>query len=127
MVQKLAFMATFAAPLALMAAPASAQTAQTEQAAQTAEMAASQTTSATSATSASAIVVDAPVYASDQTTVLGKIASVTETDFILDTGTAKVKLQKASVTKGEGGLYIGLTAEAFAAATQGGTAPKENK
>lgn len=67
---------------------------------------------------AAAIVVDAPVHASDGTTVLGKIAEVTETDFVLDTGKARVKLPKTSVAKGTNGLVIGMTAEAFADATK---------
>lgn len=66
---------------------------------------------------AAAIVVDAPVFASDGTTQLGKIAEVSETDFILDTGSAKVKLPRTSVAKGAAGLMIGMTAEAFADAT----------
>jgi hypothetical protein len=119
--KKLTLLATFAAPFASMVAPASAQKTQTAPTAETVAPAAA------SASLASAIIVDAPVYASDQTTVLGKIAEVAATDFILDTGTTKVKLQKTAVAKGGSGLFIGLTAEAFAAATQSGTAQKTNK
>lgn len=67
---------------------------------------------------AAAIVVDAPVHASDGTTVLGKIAEVAEADFILDTGTTRVKLPKTSVANGATGLMIGMTAQAFADATK---------
>ncbi len=67
---------------------------------------------------ASSIAVDAPVHAVDGTTVLGKIAEVAETDFLLDTGKARVKLPKTAVAKGENGLFIGMTAEAFADATK---------
>lgn len=76
---------------------------------------------------ASAIVADAPVHASDGTTVLGKIATVTETDFVLDTGTTKVKLPRTSVAKGETGLFIGMTAQEFADATKSAAAPSASK
>lgn len=71
---------------------------------------------------AAAIVVDAPVHASDGTTVLGKISEVSETDFVLDTGTAKVKLPRASVGNGETGLFMGMTAQQFVDATNSATA-----
>jgi rRNA processing protein Gar1 len=73
-----------------------------------------------------AIVADAPVHASDKTTVLGKVSEVTETEFVLDTGTAKVKLPKTSVAKGDNGLFIGMTAQAFADATKA-AAPAASK
>lgn len=65
-----------------------------------------------------AIVAGAPVYASDGTTALGKVGEVTEADFILDTGKARVKLPKTSVAKGTTGLMIGMTAEQFADAAK---------
>ncbi|OYZ12446.1 MAG: hypothetical protein B7Y36_02725 [Novosphingobium sp. 28-62-57] len=67
---------------------------------------------------AAAIVVDAPVHASDGTTVLGKISEVAEADFILDTGTTKVKLPRTAVGKGATGLFMGMTAQQFADATK---------
>lgn len=70
------------------------------------------------ADTAAAIVADAPVYASDGTTQLGKVAEVTDTEFVLDAGGVRVKLPKASVAKGSSGLMIGMTAEAFADATK---------
>ncbi len=73
---------------------------------------------AAKADTAAAIVADAPVYASDGTTQLGKIGEVTDTEFVLDTGTVRVKLPKTSVAKGASGLMIGMTAEAFADATK---------
>lgn len=76
---------------------------------------------------ASAIVADAPVHASDKATVLGKISEVSETDFVLDTGTAKVKLPRTSVAKAETGLYIGMSAEQFADATKSAAAPAPSK
>lgn len=76
---------------------------------------------------AAAIVVDASVHASDGTTVLGKIAEVSETDFILDTGKTRVKLPKTSVAKGENGLMIGMTAQQFADATKSASAPSSSK
>lgn len=75
---------------------------------------------------AAAIVVDAPVHASDKTTVLGKVSEVTETEFVLDTGTTKVKLPKTSVGKSDNGLFIGMTAQAFADATKA-AAPAASK
>lgn len=65
-----------------------------------------------------AIVADAPVFASDGTTQLGKVTEVTATDFVLDAGTTRVKLPKTSVAKGASGLMIGMTAQAFADATK---------
>lgn len=88
-----------------------------------AEKAAADATSALAA----AITVDAPVHASDGTTVIGKIAEVAEADFILDTGTSKVKMPKTSVAKGANGLFIGLTAEAFAEATAAPAAPAASR
>ncbi len=76
---------------------------------------------------AAAIVVDAAVHASDGTTVLGKISEVSETDFVLDTGTTKVKLPRTSVAKGESGLFIGMSAEQFADATKSAKAPAPSK
>ncbi|OYZ36578.1 MAG: hypothetical protein B7Y31_10100 [Novosphingobium sp. 16-62-11] len=76
---------------------------------------------------AAAIVVDAPIHASDGTTVLGKISEVSETDFVLDTGTAKVKLPRTSVAKAETGLLIGMSAEQFADATKSAGAPTPSK
>lgn len=73
---------------------------------------------AAQADTAAAIVADAPVYASDGTTQLGKVAEVTDTEFVLDAGTVKVKLPKTSVAKGASGLMIGMTAQAFADATK---------
>lgn len=80
-----------------------------------------------SAALASLIVADAPVHASDGTTVLGKIAEVTETDFVLDTGKTKVKLPKTSVAKGNAGLMIGMTAQEFADATASAGKPTAGK
>ncbi|MBA4353354.1 MAG: hypothetical protein C0409_01560 [Novosphingobium sp.] len=80
-----------------------------------------------SAALAAAIVVDAPVHASDGKTILGKIAEVTETDFILDTGKTRVKLPKTSVAKGASGLMVGMTAQEFADATKSAAAPKTSK
>jgi preprotein translocase subunit YajC len=76
---------------------------------------------------ASAIVADAPVHASDKATLLGKISEVSETDFVLDTGTAKVKLPRTSVAKADNGLYIGMSAEQFADATKSAAAPTPSK
>lgn len=73
---------------------------------------------AAKADTAAAIVADAPVYASDGTTQLGKVAEVTDTEFVLDAGAVRVKLPKTSVAKGASGLMIGMTAEAFADATK---------
>lgn len=71
---------------------------------------------------AAAIVVDAPVHASDGVTVIGKISEVAEADFVLDTGTTKVKLPRAAVANGANGLFIGMTAQQFADATKGAAA-----
>ncbi|WP_372732702.1 hypothetical protein [Novosphingobium sp.] len=76
---------------------------------------------------ASAIAVDAPVHASDGTTVIGKIAEVAEADFVLDTGSTKVKMPKTSVANGTNGLFIGLTAQAFAEATKSASPPSASK
>ncbi|MCC6941224.1 MAG: hypothetical protein IT551_06415 [Novosphingobium sp.] len=79
---------------------------------------------------ASAIAVDAPVHASDGTTVIGKIAEVAEVaeaDFVLDTGSTKVKMPKTSVANGTNGLFIGLTAQAFAEATKSASPPSASK
>lgn len=76
---------------------------------------------------AAAITVDAPVHASDGTTVLGKITDVGETDFVMDTGSAPVKMPKTSVAKGANGLMIGMTAEQFAEATKGTATPSSGK
>jgi hypothetical protein len=78
------------------------------------DAAAEKAVAAAKAETAAAIVADAPIYASDGTTQLGKVSDVTETDFVLDTGTVRVKLPKASVAKGSSGLMIGMTAQAFA-------------
>lgn len=89
--------------------------------------AAEKASSAAKAETSAAIVADAPIYASDGSTQLGKVVDVTETDFVLDTGSTRVKLPKTSVAKGASGLMIGMTAEAFADATKsagGGNAPK---
>ncbi len=72
----------------------------------------------TAAALAAAIVVDAPVHASDGVTVIGKISEVAEADFVLDTGTAKVKLPRTAVANGPNGLFIGMTAQQFADATK---------
>lgn len=82
------------------------------------DAAAEKAAAAAKADTAAAIVAEAPVYASDGTTQLGKVAEVTETEFVLDTGAVKVKLPKTSVAKGASGLMIGMTAEAFADATK---------
>lgn len=76
---------------------------------------------------AAAITVDAPVHASDGITVLGKITDVGETDFVMDTGSAPVKMPKTSVAKGANGLMIGMTAEQFAEATKGTATPSSGK
>lgn len=82
------------------------------------DAAAEKAAAAAKADTAAAIVVDAPVYASDGTTQLGKVAEVTDTEFVLDAGTVRVKLPKTSVAKGASGLMIGMTAQAFADATK---------
>ncbi len=64
------------------------------------------------------LIAGAEVRASDGATVLGKVGEVTETDFVLDTGKARVKLPKTSVAKGDGGLLIGMTAQQFADAAK---------
>ena len=76
---------------------------------------------------AAAITVDAPVHAPAGTTVLGKITDVGETDFVMDTGSAPVKMPKTSVAKGANGLMIGMTAEQFAEATKGTATPSSGK
>ena len=91
------------------------------------DAAAEKAASAAAEALAAAIVVDAPVHASDGTTVLGKISEVGETDFVLDTGTAKVKLPRTSVAKGANGLFIGMSAEQFADATKSAQAPSPSK
>jgi preprotein translocase subunit YajC len=73
------------------------------------------------------LVAGAEVRASDGTTVLGKVGEVTETDFVLDTGKARVKLPKTSVAKGESGLVVGMTAEQFADATRSASGKKGSK
>lgn len=80
-----------------------------------------------SASLAAAIAVNAAVHASDGTTVLGKIAEVTETDFVLDTGKTRIKLPKTSVAKGANGLLMGMTAQEFADATKSATPSKSSK
>ncbi|KHS48488.1 MULTISPECIES: hypothetical protein [Novosphingobium] len=82
------------------------------------DAAAEKAAAAAKADTAAAIVVDAPVYASDGTTQLGKVAEVTDTEFVLDAGTVRVKLPKTSVAKGASGLMIGMTAQGFADATK---------
>lgn len=67
---------------------------------------------------AAAIVVDAPVHASDGVTVIGRISEVAEADFVLDTGTTKVKLPRTAVANGANGLFIGMTAQQFVDATR---------
>ncbi len=70
-----------------------------------------------SAALASAIVIGAPVHASDGTTPLGKIAEVADADFVLDTGKTKVKLPKSSLAQGSSGLMIGMSPQEFTDAT----------
>jgi len=91
------------------------------------DAAAEKATADAAAALAAAIVVGAPVHASDGSTVLGKIAEVAEADFVLDTGTAKVKLPKTSVANGATGLMIGMTAQAFADATKSAGMPSASK
>ncbi|MBF9150011.1 hypothetical protein [Novosphingobium jiangmenense] len=82
------------------------------------DAAAEKAAAAAKAETAAAIVADAPVYASDGTTQLGKVAEVTDTEFVLDAGAVRVKLPKTSVAKGASGLMIGMTAQGFADATK---------
>lgn len=82
------------------------------------DAAAEKAAAAAKADTAAAIVVGAPVYASDGTTQLGKVAEVTDAEFVLDAGAVRVKLPKTSVAKGASGLMIGMTAQAFADATK---------
>lgn len=91
------------------------------------DAAAEKAAGAAAAELAAAIAVDAPVHSSDGTTVLGKISEVAEADFVLDTGTAKVKLPRTSVANGASGLFIGMGAEQFADATKSAQAPSPSK
>lgn len=82
------------------------------------DAAAEKAAAAAKAETAAAIFADAPVFAADGTTQLGKVAEVTDTEFVLDAGAVRVKLPKTSVAKGTSGLMIGMTAQAFADATK---------
>jgi len=65
---------------------------------------------------AAAMVIDAPVFASDGATQIGVIGELSDDNVLLKTADGTVGLPRSAVTKGANGLQIGMTVDQFKAA-----------